>query len=126
MDKKEVKYEAIERESDTVVSCSWRLDNLSVSIRCFIDDDNTHVALRCFGFIHIQQDQFAKALMTCNQLNIEYRWVKFVIDDDLDLNAYDDAVISADTAGEELFELLIRMTGIVDDCYPKFMKTIWS
>ncbi len=126
MDAKGLKYEVEEREGDVIISCGVSMENTPVRVRLFIDNDNSHVALRCFGFIRVTKEQFPSALLTCNKCNLDYRWVKFVIDDDLDINAYDDAVISPETAGEELFELLFRMLGIVDDCYPTFMKNIWA
>ncbi len=123
---KEYRYDVTERDDDVVVTLGFDLDNTKVRINVFVDDDNKHVALRCFGFVKATQDTFAKALLACNKCNTDYRWVKFVIDDDMDVNVNDDAIISADTAGEELFELVIRMTSIVDDCYPIFMKEIWA
>ncbi len=126
LDEKGIKYSTEELESDTAVTVGFNMENTSLRIRVFFDDDNAHVAFRCFGFVSIKQEQFANALMTCNKCNQDYRWVKFVIDDDLDVNAYDDAVTSPDVAGEECFELLTRILTIVDDCYPIFMKNIWG
>ncbi len=126
LESKSLKYSVEELESDTAVTIGFDMSNTSLRVRIFFDDDNMHVALRCFGFVKIKQEQFANALMTCNKCNQDYRWVKFVIDDDMDINAYDDAVTSPDAAGEEVFELMTRMLSIVDDCYPIFMKNIWG
>ncbi len=126
LDAQGVKYTYDEREDDVVVSCGFNMDNAPVRVSLFIDNDNTHVALRCFGFVKVAKDKYANALIACNQCNMEYRWVKFVIDDDMDINAQDDAVTSPETAGTELFELMHRMLSIVDDCYPVFMKSIWA
>ncbi len=113
-------------EEADVVTCNVSIENTSVKVRIFIHDDNTHAAIRCFGFAKVPEDRVAGALLACNRCNLEYRWVKFVLDDDHDLCAYDDAVVSPETAGEELKELLFRMLDIVDDCYPVFMKSIWA
>ncbi len=126
LDEKEFKYSTEELESDTVVTVGFDMKNTSLRVRIFFDDDNKHVALRCFGFVKVTQEQFADALITCNKCNQDYRWVRFVIDDDLDVNAYDDAVTNPDAVGEEIVELMTRMLTIVDDCYPVFMKSIWG
>ncbi len=126
LDAKGLKYDVEEREDDCVVSASFTMDNASLRVRLFIDDDNEHVAIRCFSIANAPENKYANALVACNKCNLEYRWIKFVIDSDRDINAQDDAIISPETAGEELFELMSRMLGIVDDCYPEFMKAIWS
>ncbi len=126
LDAKDIKYSVEEMESDTAVTVGFSMNNTSLRIRIFFDDDNKHVALRCFGFVKVTQEQFANALITCNKCNQEYRWVRFVIDDDLDVNAYDDAVTTPESSGDEIVELMTRMFQIVDECYPTFMKNIWA
>ncbi len=128
LDSKNLRYDVDERpeQEDCVVSIGITMDNSSFRVKLFIDDDNKHVALRCFSIANAPENKYANALVTCNKCNLEYRWIKFVIDSDRDINAQDDAVISPETAGEELFELMLRMLNIVDDCYPEFMKAIWS
>ncbi len=126
LENENLKYDLEEREDNTVVTCIMQAKNTSVAVRIFIDNDNSHVAIRCFGFAKANSEKFANALLLCNKCNLEYRWVKFAIDDDMDINAEDDAVVSPETAGKEIFELFIRMISIVDDVYPAFMKAIWA
>ncbi len=126
LDKVGTKYSVDERENDTVITVGYNMDNTTVRVSTFVDNDNKHVALRCFGFIKVPKEKFANALLACNGFNKDYRWVKFVIDEEMDVTIMDDAVTSADTAGEELLELLHRMVGIADECYPVFMKQIWA
>ena len=84
------------------------------------------VGIRCFDFIQIKENQFPQALMCCNTLNAKKRWVKFCIDDDMDIVVADDAVIDEVTAGEEVLELVMRMAAIIDDAYPVINKAIWA
>ncbi len=123
---KGVKYDVSENESNTIVIASFQMKNTSIRVSCFMDNNNQNVALRCFDFIKVTEDKYANALLAVNQCNSKYRWVKFIIDDEMCINAQDDAVITPDTAGEETFELLARMLNIVDECYPIFMKAIWA
>ena len=62
----------------------------------------------------------------CNRLNAEYRWVKFYLDKDGDVNAAIDAVISEDDCGEACMNLVHRIIRIVDDAYPEIAKTRWA
>jgi hypothetical protein len=63
----------------------------------------------------------------CSELNQEYKWAKFYVDEsDNTLTVQDDAIIQLDTCGAECYELLARLVLIVDEVYPKMMKTIWQ
>ena len=64
--------------------------------------------------------------MCCNTLNAKKRWVKFCIDDDMEIVVADDAVIDEVTAGEEVLELVMRMAVNIDDAYPVINKAIWA
>ncbi len=127
LDAKNLKYDVEEGDGHTLVSISTGAENMtSIRVNLFIDDDNSHVSLCVIGFIRVKPENFANALIACNSCNQKYRWVKFVIDDDMDINAMDDAVTNPDSAGEELFELMVRMMQVVDDSYPVFMKSLWD
>ncbi len=126
LDSQSLKYDFNDREDDVSVTIGMAAKNTTVKVTVFIDNDNSHVALRCFCIAKAPESKFGNVLVACNQCNVEYRWVKFVIDSDLDVSVYDDAIVSPETAGEELFELVLRMIGIVDDCYPTIMKSVWG
>ena len=59
-----------------------------------------------------------------NEQNLDYRWYRFVLDQDNEISAFADAVITPDTAGAIAHELVIRGVQIVEDVYPFFMKAI--
>ena len=126
LEKRDMKYLTVtENENYTAVPVGIRLNNTNVEIVSIFDNDNHTVAVRCFGFIKVNEEQFPKALLCCNKLNKEVRWVKFYVDDG-DINIDDDALVYGDTAGEEVLELVFRMAGIAEDAYPKINKAIWS
>lgn len=90
------------------------------------DADEGSVGLRVYGFAHCDKDSYARTLLTANQLNVKYRWFKFCIDKDNDVNMESDAVIDVSTAGDVCVELLKRCMGIAKDAYPVLMSAIWS
>lgn len=90
------------------------------------DQDEKSVAVRVYALTNCDKDSFARMLITVNQLNNKFRWFKFEIDDDKDVNMEADAVIDLDTAGEVCTELLYHCMGIAKDAYPILMKAKWG
>lgn len=128
MEEKGMKYRDPRDEDDgtTVVPVGFNLKNTSVQVLCIFDANLHTVALRLFELVHVNDEQYPKALLACNELNAKKRWVKFYIDKDNDLNLEDDVIIDATNAGETVFELLIRMVKIADDSYPVIQKALWA
>ena len=91
------------------------------------DDNDRTVSLRSFNLCQVPEEKKAAMYAACNAVNRQYRWVKFYIDEkDSTVTAQDDAVLQADSAGQEIFELIIRMSNIVDEAYPTLMKANWA
>ncbi|MBR2738373.1 MAG: YbjN domain-containing protein [Lachnospiraceae bacterium] len=124
--KNDMKYFPIEeQDGETVVTVGIALSNTNIRVMVIFDADGKSAAIRCYGLLRVTQEQFPMALLACNELNKQKRWVKFLIDDDNDVNLEDDAVIDEATAGPELLELVFRMCSIAEDAYPVLNKAIW-
>lgn len=81
-------------------------------------DDDTDTAVRVFKLFHVGMFKKAKALEACNELNNKFRYAKFVVDKDGDLNVeYDMTVRGCDPAAASL-ELVIRFSKIIEEAYP--------
>ncbi len=125
--KRDLKHlEIREDDKHVLIPLGFQLKSTRVEIVTVFNTDDNAVAIRCMGFLTISEDQFPQALMCCNELNKKVRWVKFYIDDDLDINIEDDAIVDEITGGKEMFELVMRMAAIADDAYPQLNKAIWS
>jgi len=74
----------------------------------------------------VPEDKTTEAIFACNELNCQYKWITFYVDRDNDVIFHDDAILSVDDAGEEAFELLVRMMKIGDDVKPQLMKAIYA
>lgn len=98
----------------------------SYDVKFLFDTDDKGVGIRVYRFSAANKDNFARLILACNQLNVKYRWLKFCIDDDRDLNIEMDAVISPSTAGEVCTELFYHITSIAKDAYPVIMKAQWG
>ena len=125
MDRKGIKY----TDEDVFrVRVSYSGDNVdTIAVKVIFDEDGDGlVALRCWSLGKVPDNKRSAMVVVCNNLNKEYRWVKFYIDDDNDITAALDAVIDISTVGEVCIHLVNRMVGICDEAYPKLMKGLWS
>lgn len=114
-------------EEEKVVRVGWKLNNTSLGIIFFFSDDCSDVSLRGSEFINVPKDKADKVYKIINDCNNKYRWIKFVYNEgENEVRAEVDAVIQLDSCAEECFELMIRMSNIVDDAYPEFMKAMWA
>lgn len=98
----------------------------SYNVGFYFDTDEKGVAVRVYQFTACNDSNYAKMLLACNQLNNKYRWLKFVIDDDRDINIEADCIISPTTAGTVCTEMFYHVMGIAKDAYPILMKAQWG
>ena len=113
-------------ELGKVVKLGFQLKHTRAEILTVFTDEDNSVAIRCMGFLSINEEQFPQALLCCNGLNQRMSWVKFYVDDDLDINIEDDAIVDDVTGGKEIFELVMRMAAIADEAYPELNRAIWA
>lgn len=115
------------QKEDRIIEISFRGENLnSIDVFVFFDKDGDPlVSLKCWEIANFKNNERI-GMEVCNQLNAEYRWVKFYIDDDKDVIAETDGVLSMDTCGEHCLFLVKRVINIVDDVYPRFAKARWA
>lgn len=124
MDANGIKYTV---QKENFIKVLYRGDNLdSIPVFAIFDEDNDPlVAFKCWDIANFKNKE-ADALIVCNILNAEYRWVKFYLDKDNDIVASIDAIIDLDTCGSECMALVRRVVNIVDDAYPRIAKARWA
>lgn len=108
------------------VESRWDLKETNVAIHAVFDDDGHTVGIRCYRVACAKEDCFIDVLKTCNELNNRFRWVKFTIDHDNDVNIEIDCIVNEETAGEVVLELVQRLCSITDKAYPELMKAIYG
>ena len=125
LDEHKLPYREID---DSVIEIHQGSKNLQ-SVRIvvgFNEPTDCHPWLKCYALGHFDDDKYAAALMACNDANNQFRWVRFYVDDDHDVVAETDAIVSEDSVFDEIVELIARMIRIVDDACPAFMKVRWA
>ena len=111
---------------DTRITLGMSGDNAK-SVNYIVTFDESGESVSIMGMnIACFNDKIAEGLVTINRLNKEYRWIKFVIDEDSDLLSFTDAVIEPNTAGKEILEIIGRNFHIIDEAYPEIMREIWG
>ena len=91
------------------------------------DPDDESVKIITQNLAKIPDKAVDKMYKVINDINKEYRWIKFYIDDsDNTVTAEDDAVIQLDSCGMEVLRCCIQLAKIADEAYPTIMKAIYS
>lgn len=98
----------------------------SYRIRFISRDDDNDVAVRIFGLVSVDEGHQAKVLPAINKLNAKYRYIKFVLDDDGDINLEYDYLVHDPDPAVSARELIVRIVKIVDEAYPELMRAMWS
>ncbi|MGI6633917.1 MAG: YbjN domain-containing protein [Christensenellales bacterium] len=93
----------------------------------FISNDNDNdVSVRVYGLLRVDENNRIKLLTTLNELNAKYRYVKFVCDEDGDINIEYDFPVMGSSPAESAKEIVARFAKIIDDSYPVLMRAMWS
>ena len=115
-----------EHEGSSCVWLSFGIDGGGhYRINYISTNDGNSVAMRIFGLVTIKDEQRGKMLAAINAINRKYRYLKFVLDDDGDINVHYDYLDDADPAAS-VVELTTRITQIVDGAYPVLMRAMWA
>ena len=129
LEKEDIRYEYYEPTGDRseVIKVSFNGKNAdTVRVFLFFDEEGKRVNLKSFSIAKIPSEKLMDMYVVLNELNNEYRWVKFYVDSDNEVTVSDDAIIDPDSVGAECFELIIRSVSIVDEVYPRLMKVLWA
>lgn len=76
--------------------------------------------------LDIPDDKIVDVLLICNEMNSNYRFAKFVLDEENTIIVEADGFLDEETAGIEANTLLLSAYRNVDELYKKVMKTIWA
>ena len=98
--------------------------NVNYEILIVLDKQETSVIIRCYGIYKVPKNKRTMVLKTLNQLNMNYRWVKFYLDEDSEVAAGADAIINPHTAADVTYEMVVRTLNIIDDSYAQIKSTL--
>jgi hypothetical protein len=126
LEEKEVLCNFIDEE-ENVVRVGWTLKDTELELYFAFGEENYDVHIQGCDFLRVPESRFDKMLAAVNTCNEKYRWVKFTLDrESRQIIAEYDALIRSDIWPDDLFEIMMCMSHIIDAAYPKLMKAIWS
>ena len=122
-----LKVSAGETESTSYVRIEFDLKNGGgYRIHFVSTDDGDDVMVRVWGLVHVEDEVRAKILPTINEMNWTYRFVKFVLGTDGDINLHFDYPINSPNPAATARKLVSCFVNIVEDSFPKLMKAMWA
>lgn len=126
MDERDMKMQVMD-EDEGVCRVGFNLEQTEISIFVKFGEDCTDAHFVGHDFVKIPENKKDIVYKLCNQCNSDFRWVKFVWDEEnARISMQCDAVIQLDSCAEETFEIVMRMARIADQSYPTFMKAMWA
>lgn len=96
-------------------------------IRYISEDEDNDVSVRVYGLINLKDQEYCdKIIPVLNKINNKFRYVKFFLDNDGDVNVtYDYPLDNSNPAGSA-FEMMVRFVKIINEAYPMMMRALWS
>ena len=91
----------------------------------FDKDDECNCELFCFDIANFSE-KVGEGLVLCNQLNEEYRWVRFYLDDDEDLFVASDGDFSANFVCDDNLVNIQRLVNAIDLAYPAICEELYG
>ncbi len=129
LEEKNIRFDYYERteKRNEAVKVTYSGDNAdSITVIFFFDENGKSVNVKSFTIAKIPSNKLMDVYVTLNEINAEYRWIKFYVDPDNEITASGDVLVDPSTAGPECHEILIRYVNIIDEVYPRMMKVLWS
>ena len=122
LDKNKLNYQKL-NETTIIISNGCEKYNFSYNIAV---DINTGFA-KLFFMTGIKfQEVNINIYQLINGLNDNYRFFKFTVDDDKELIMQVDAIVKENNSTDEIMELLLRGSNVLEEIYPNVQKEIWS
>lgn len=127
-EKSNIKSSAARVDGESVVEADFSTKNAGIVKLLFISsNDGSDVEIRAFKVVSaVPEDRRGKVLGAINACNDSYRYAKFILDEDGDINVDYDIPAEAGNVGEIAIEIAARFTQIIDEVYPDLMKAIWG
>lgn len=96
------------------------------TIQFVSNSDNPDFTACVLGYVKVPEGKRVQALEMANDCNLKYRYCKFAVDPNDNVNVTYDAPFRAVNPGDIAVETLGRFMRILDTVYPDFMEAMWS
>lgn len=121
LDNNKLNYQKL-NETTIIISNGCEKYNFSYNIA--VDINNGFAKLFFMTGIKFQEVNI-NIYQLINGLNDNYRFFKFTVDDDKELIMQVDAIVKENNSTDEIMELLLRGSNVLEGIYPNVQKEIW-
>lgn len=121
LDNNKLNYQKL-NETTIIISNGCEKYNFSYNIA--VDINNGFAKLFFMTGIKFQEVNI-NIYQLINGLNDNYRFFKFTVDDDKELIMQVDAIVKENNSTDEIMELLLRGSNVLEEIYPNAQKEIW-
>ena len=125
-----LKYSIRENENVQIVDVPIGIQHgPSVIIHYITSEQGNDLTILITNLIHnVPEEKRIRMLETINSLNKEYRFIKFTLDsdNDLDVNVDFPSTTSDESLGQMAYEMFIRIMRIMEDAYPIIARALYS
>ncbi len=111
-----------EQDKTSAVITGFNMKSGSSMQIFFISAADNDVAIRVFQFISIPAGKMDAALRVCNDINRQFRFTKFVANDNGFVGIEMDVAVETANIDKVAIELLMRLLNIADEAYPTFKQ----
>jgi hypothetical protein len=120
-------YRITEISDSSVVEAGFALENgPSFLLRYISRDDDNDVAVRVFDLVKVKEEQHDVVIRALNQLNRDYRFVRFYLHSSGSVHVACDMYVCTDNVGEMAVEMFTRFRQVIKQAYPILMKVLWG
>lgn len=109
---------------EVVAGFTGKEKNYSIKYMCTSPQDDS-LAIRIFGIVSVERHQYGRVYPVLQQLQDKYRFLRFTLDKDGDVNVEYDMTCCSTGAGLAALEMAIRITQILDECYPQLKRAAY-
>jgi len=128
LEEADLKHQIQETDRFSLVVVGVTGDNCSFHLHFISVDDDNDVKVVAEDFAKIPAARWDAACRLLNELNREYVFFKFTMDDEGTVRARYDFPLSVpeEKLGGIALEVALRCATILDDAYPRIMQLIWG
>ena len=121
-----VKFQTIDDRRFKVGYVGLNLKLIEVLVRFSEDDANDFIMTSYSVGCSFSGDLYHEGLELCNELNNEFRWVKFYLDEEQNVVAEYDAYVDDGSCGPAVCNAITKIVAVLDRVYPRFMTLRWG
>lgn len=92
----------------------------------FDDEGDNSVQLFCRQIALFNDNNFTAGVAECNDVNINYKYVRFYMDDSMNVIANYDMLIRDNNFVVHITDMLAILADIIDEVYPNFVHALWG